>query len=551
MTSRRNFMKQAGMSAAALLAPRLSLKAFTSQEDKRFRQLREAISSNAILLKVPGLAAAVVEDGEVTFVQTEGYADFDKKNPMRRDHIFPVASLTKTFAAVTLMQYEQEGRMSMDDYVLDYPFLTVGLSPERLQTPNVKIKHVLSHTSEGEPGANYIYNGNRFNFVYGVYEKMSGNTRHYEAFAEEITRRIIQPLKMKDTFPGYPSDKNSPALPRIVTTYSWDRERQSFNPNRKLSDETTLYPSTNMLTTIDDLAAYSKALDQNILLTAESYKKLTSPFITTSGRPNPYGLGWATQQVYGRQVHWHYGYGDSYAALIIRVPEDKLSFILLSNSVPVSEGFFLGYGNLLNSVFAHAFFKHIVFRRNGQFSYNEVINKQVVGTDPLFYDEIFSQALMRYYAEQKYNEHKGESAALMTYLAQNDPARFQRMDISLIYLLAKLADPQLKMQMESAITAYAATNYFHPDIHNQIAGWYERAGNPQAAREWYHLLADSKNYGEQGAVKNACKVLGKYYMEQGEKEKGREYLWRVSLFSRYNSSGTEEASRQIINMTSK
>lgn len=551
MTSRRNFMKQAGMAAAGLLAPRLSLNASTSPEDKRFRQLREAISSHATLLKIPGLAAAVVEDGKVTFVQTEGFADLDKKIPMRRDHIFPIASVTKTFAAVTLMQYEQEGKISMDDYVLDYPFLSIGFTPERLQDPNVKIKHVLSHTSEGEPGTSYIYNGGRYNFVYGVFEKMSGDTRHYEAFAGEVTRRVFQPLKMKDTFPGYPSDKNSPALSRIVTTYSWDRERQSFTPDRNLSGETTLYPSTNMLSSIDDLAAYSNALDQNTLLTAESYKKLTSPFVTKSGRPNPYGLGWATQQVDGRQVHWHYGYGGSFAALIIRVPQEKLSFILLSNGVPASEPFVLGYGNLLNSIFAQAFFKHIVFRRDGQFAYNRLINKQVTDTDGLFYDEIFSQALMRYHAERNYNEHKGEATTLMQYLAQNAPARFQRVNVSLIYLLAKLEDPRLKMQMENAITAYEASNYFHPDIHGQIAGWYERMGNSQAARDWYHRLADSKDYSEQGAVKNACNVLGKYYLEQGEIEKGRAYLWRESLYNRYMTSGTEEASRQIANMKSR
>jgi CubicO group peptidase (beta-lactamase class C family) len=551
MPSRRNFIKQAGLSAAALVAPRLTLNAFTSPEDQRFRQLREAISSNATLLKVPGLAAAVVEDGQVTFVQTEGYADLEKKIPIRRDHIFPVASLTKTFAAVTLMQYEQEGKISLDDYILDYPFLSVGFTPERLQNPNVKIKHALSHTSEGEPGTNYIYNGGRYNLVYGVFEKISGDTRHYEAFAGEVSRRVLKPLKMKDTLPGYPVDKNSPALQRIVTTYRWDGKHQSFNPDRNLSGATTLYPSSNMFTTIDDLAAYSLALDQNTLLTAESYKKLTSPFITPNGRPNPYGLGWATQDVHGRQVHWHYGYGDSYAALIIRVPEDKLSFILLSNGVPVSEGFYLGYGNLLNSVFAQAFFKHIVFRINGQFSYNGVINNQVAHTHALFYDEIYSQALMRYYAEQKYNAHKGEATTLLHYLAQNNPARFQKTDISLIYLLAKMADLQLKTQMESAISSYVATNYFHPDIHEQIAVWYERIGKPHAAREWYHQLADSKNYGEQWAVKNACKLLGKYYLEQGEKEKGRAYLWRTSLYSRYTTSDTEEASRQIDAMKSR
>ena len=539
------------MATAGLMAPRLSLNAFEGPEDKRFRPLREAIASYATLLKLPGLAAAVVEDGKVTFVQTEGFADLAKKTPIRRDHIFPVASLTKTFAAVTLMQYEQEGKISMDDYILDYPFLSVGLTPERLQDPNVKIRHVLSHTSEGEPGSNYIYNGNRYSFVYGVFEKMSGNTRHYEAFAEEVRNRIIQPLQMKDTYPGYPTGKNSSALPRIVTAYNWDRERQSFNPDQNRPGATTLFPSSNLLSTLDDLAAYSHALDQNTLLNAESYKKLTSPFVTTAGRTNPYGLGWATQPVYGRPVHWHYGYGDSFAALIIRVPQDKLTFILLSNGGLASGAFYLGYGNLLNSVFAQAFFKHIVFQRNGQFSYNALVSKQVADTDPLLNDEIFSQALMLYNAERNFNEHKGEAAVLMHYLAVNDPARFQKTDISLIYLLAKLADPGLKTQMESAIAAYAASAYFHPDIHEQIAIWYERIGNPQLSREWYHRLADSKNYGEQGPVKNACNVLGKYYLAQSEIEKGRAYLWRESLYNRYMDSGTDEASRQLTIMKTR
>jgi CubicO group peptidase (beta-lactamase class C family) len=549
MTSRRNFMKQAGLATTALLAPHLSLNAFAKSEDKRFQALRKAISAQASLLKIPGLAVAVVEEGHVSFVQTEGFADIEKKIPVQRDHIFPVASLTKTFAAVTLMLYEQEGKISMDDYILDYPFLSVGLTPDRLYNPNLKIKHVLSHTSEGEPGSNYIYNGNRYSFVYGVFEKMSGNTKHYEAFAEEVTKKIIRPLNMIGTLPGYPSDKDNPAIPRIVTTYSWDGEHQSFNPDRGLSGATTLYPANGLLTTIDDLAAYCHALDQNTLLTAESYKKLTSPFVTTSGRQGPYGLGWSTQLVGGRQVHWHYGYGDSFAALIIRIPQEKLAFILLSNGVHASEPFVLGFGNLLNSVFAQAFFKHIVFRRNGQFSYTEITSKPSVERDALFYDELFCQALMRYYAEQNYHEHQGEAATIMQYLAQNDPERFHKIDVSLIYVLARLADPGLKVQIGSAILAYVSSGWFHPEVHDLIAGWYARDDNWQEAREWYHRLADSKGYGEQWGVKNACNVLGKYYLDHGEIEKGRYYLWREALYS-CNMTPNEEVNRQLKNMKS-
>jgi CubicO group peptidase (beta-lactamase class C family) len=46
----------------------------------------------------------------------------ESRTPMRQDHIFYVASLTKTFTAVMMMQYVQEKKISLDDYVLDYPF---------------------------------------------------------------------------------------------------------------------------------------------------------------------------------------------------------------------------------------------------------------------------------------------------------------------------------------------------------------------------------------------------------------------------------------------
>jgi CubicO group peptidase (beta-lactamase class C family) len=479
-------MKQAGLAAAGLT----TLNGFTVPEEQKFLGLRKAIAGHAASLKIPGLAVAVVENGKVSFVQTEGFADLEGKVPVRRDHIFPVASLTKTFAAVTLMQYAQEGKISMDDYVLDYPFLSIGLSPDRLPNPNVQLKHVISHTSEGVPGSNFIYNGNRYNFVYGVFEKISGNTKHYDAFAEEVKKRIIQPLGMKDTLCGYvPND-------RIVSTYKWDVPQQQYAVDKDLKSQNTLFPSAGLLTTLDDLAAYSNALDQNTILNAASYQKMTAPFT------EHYGMGWATQEVGGKQVHWHYGYGDSYAAMIIRVPQDKLTFILLSNGVPASEAFTLGYGNVLNSVFAQAFFKSMF-------------------NTPL--DNTLSEALLQYYTEQKYNAAPGKVEELVS--------KIQKPELSFINLLASLDDPRLKAQTEKAITAYQASKWFHPDIHWAVADWYARSGNQHSALIWYHLLADSEGYNEQSGVNKACSALGAYYMKVGQTAKGRIYLWRKALYA--------------------
>ena len=136
----------------------------------------DLIRQSASLLGLPGFVAGVVRDGKLSLVEAGGFADLESRIPMRQDHIFYIASLTKTFSAVMMMQYVQEKKISLDDYVLDYPFLSIGFNPDRLLDPNVKLKHSLSHTSEGKPGDNYVYSGNRYNFVYGVFEKLSGNT---------------------------------------------------------------------------------------------------------------------------------------------------------------------------------------------------------------------------------------------------------------------------------------------------------------------------------------------------------------------------------------
>lgn len=546
MNARRKFLKQSAIASLAFAAPGIAMNALADEpEDKRFIELRRSISDHAKLLRIPGLVAAVVEDGKPSFIQTEGFADLEKKAPVRRDHIFPVASLTKTFAAVTLMLYEQQGKASLEDYILDYPFLPVGLTPDRLYTPNLKIKHVLSHTSEGEPGSNFMYNGNRYSFVYGVYEKISGNTKHYEAFADEVTKNILRPLSMTSTLPGYPTDKNSPAIARITKTYYWDKEKQTFNPNTGLPEATTLYPANGMLTSIDDLITYTNALDQHTLLTAESYRKLTTPFVTTSGRANPYGLGWSVQQIAGKQVHWHYGYGDSFAALIVRIPELKKTFILLTSSVAASEPFLLGFGNLLNSPFAFSFFKHIIYGRSGQFSFAEFSSKKPPVMDNIFFDELFSQSMMRCWVEQNYKTNQGEAGIIVDYLAKHDPARFTKLDCALICQLANLYRPGWTEQMENAIAAYAATGWFNPEVHEKIAGWYVQNNNWPTALEWYRQLADSQGYGEQWGVKNACTVLGKYYLEHGEIEKGRSYLWKEALYAPGDAAG------QITLMNSK
>jgi CubicO group peptidase (beta-lactamase class C family) len=137
--TRRSFVKLAA--AAPFFATRPVLGTQLPADDS----LRSNLRLSAGLLGLPGFVAGVVRDGKLSLVQADGFADLESRTPMRQDHIFYVASLTKTFTAVMMMQYVQEKMISLDDYVLDYPFLSVGFTSDRLIDPNVKLKHVISH----------------------------------------------------------------------------------------------------------------------------------------------------------------------------------------------------------------------------------------------------------------------------------------------------------------------------------------------------------------------------------------------------------------------
>ncbi len=82
--------------------------------------------------------------------------------------------------------------------------------------------------------------------------------------------------------------------------------------------------------------------------------------ISNSGKVLPYGLGWFVQNIEGVKLIWHYGYWVGMSSLIIRIPEKKMSFIILANSDMLSAPYALGKGDIWVSPYAKEFLKSFV-----------------------------------------------------------------------------------------------------------------------------------------------------------------------------------------------
>jgi CubicO group peptidase (beta-lactamase class C family) len=143
-------------------------------------------------LKIPALSAAVVKDQKVVWAKGFGFADLENKIPATEHTPYHLASLTKTFASTVVMRLVQEGKIKLDDPVSKY-----GIALE--SNGVIRVKHLLSHTSEGNPGENYSYNGNRFGELDKVIQQATG-----KSFAELLITDILDPLGMSETAPNVP-----------------------------------------------------------------------------------------------------------------------------------------------------------------------------------------------------------------------------------------------------------------------------------------------------------------------------------------------------------
>jgi CubicO group peptidase (beta-lactamase class C family) len=95
---------------------------------------------------IPDMSAAIVEDAQVVWTRGLGFADIAAGKPVTESTCFHLASLTKPFASVIIMQLVEGGLLDLDDPVSDYG---IDLSSQGV----ILVRHLLTHTSEGVPGA--------------------------------------------------------------------------------------------------------------------------------------------------------------------------------------------------------------------------------------------------------------------------------------------------------------------------------------------------------------------------------------------------------------
>ena len=315
-----------------------------------------------------GIVTLVQHKGKPVHLSAVGFADLEKKKPMRADTMFQIMSMTKPFVGVAIMMLQEEGRLFLTDPVEKHlpefrgQLLVDSQIGDRitLRKPSrpITIKDLLTHTSgmrtqppaglqglqedmnrplaeavlvysqtplEFEPGTKWLYSNMGLDTLGRIVEVASGMK-----FEEFLERRICAPLGMKDStiFP-------KPAqCDRIAQVYMWRDGKLALkgwpgyggDPMNYRKGAVFSGPSYSLISTAQDLANfYQMTLNGGTfqgkrLLSAASVKVMTSVHSGSTRAGNStgtgFGLAWEvtaeTQGTVPLQSIGSYGHGGAF-----------------------------------------------------------------------------------------------------------------------------------------------------------------------------------------------------------------------------------------------
>ena len=291
---------------------------------------------------IPGLSAAIVQDGRVVWDRGFGYQDVEASIAATATTPYPITDLSQTLASTLLLQrcYDS-GRLEFNDRVRRW----ISDYPERETT----VAQLMMHEA---PTGGFQYDAARYAVLSGVVEQCTS-----DRYPRVLTGEILDRLGMIDSVPShdltayrslFPAgvlERYRAVVSRLATPYRVGSDgrpvRSDYLPRR-------LDASTGVVSTARDLARFDAALGEGVLVSPEALRSAWTVSAST-----PTGLGWFVQRYNDEWVVWHFGLANNaYSSLVLKVPGRRLTLILLANSDDLTAPYSLSDGDVTASLFA-------------------------------------------------------------------------------------------------------------------------------------------------------------------------------------------------------
>lgn len=308
----------------------------------------------------------VGERNHILYNRAFGLANKRKKIPMTTETPFQLASVSKQFTAVCILQLYERGLLQLTDTLgkffpeLPYKQVTIHqmlvhrsglpnyhyLFDERvLQTDssvtNQLLVNRLADRKEPRffsPNARYMYSNTGYALLAAIVEKVSGLP-----FEQYLQQNVFQPLAMDSTF-AYRALK-SQTYPPHATGYLRGRQQAYDNYLDHFLGDKGIYATSA------DLFRWDQGLYSGKIINPDTLKLAFRPMGKVLTATENYGYGWRLREYNGDSIQYHSGWWHGFKTTLIRVPSRQITIIVLKNHARCGG---IGRNQLLNIVLSDA-----------------------------------------------------------------------------------------------------------------------------------------------------------------------------------------------------
>jgi len=306
--------------------------------------------------EVPGVAVAIINDGQIAYLKAYGFRDTESKLPLTPGSVMTAASFTKSAFADMVMQIASEGRLDLDKPIYEYlpkplpeyPAYSDLAGDNRYK--RITARMLLDHSSgfpnwrslepdrklkiHFEPGTRFAYSGEGIVLLQLVVETITG-----EPLEQLMDERVFRPLGMTRTSMAWQE--------RFDTDYAngYDEYGRSLGPQKRKTADA----AGSMQTTVGDFARLIQAVLLGKGLEKQFLQLMLSPqiriyskheFPTLAGDTThendtirlSYGLGWGLYfSPYG-EAFFKEGHDDGWRNYAVGFVRPKSGIVIMTNS---------------------------------------------------------------------------------------------------------------------------------------------------------------------------------------------------------------------------
>ena len=317
-----------------------------SRQDKKIAKSLDELIPKRLTEIAPGCVVLVAKDDKIIYRKAFGSANTELNIPMQPEMLFRIGSMTKQYTAIAVLQLVEQGKIRLQDsiqkYIKDFPPKGYTITIENLLTHTSGIKDYLSEISnpskqketytpeEGvdyikdeplnfKPGSIYRYSNSNFYLLGYIIEIVTGET-----FEKYLQENVLHKAGLKNTF-YIGSEKHIPNVAQGYSKFDGKIEKATLQPID------ILYSAGGLISNVDDIYKWHRALYSQQLIKKETLEKAITPYKFPDGTFSQYACGWFVKNIDGSKTIEHSGSTDGFQSDEIYLPGESVFVVALYN----------------------------------------------------------------------------------------------------------------------------------------------------------------------------------------------------------------------------